>query len=417
MRFQPGDTIGDYQIVGLLGKGGMGNVYRVRNLISDHIDALKIISPGVTESNDLAERFLREIKLHASLDHPNIAAFRTALNVNNLVVMVMELVEGINLEERLRQGPMPVAESIACADQVLSALAFAHERGIIHRDIKPANIILTPAGLVKITDFGIAQSAADPRLTATGMAVGSLYYMCPEQVASKPVDARSDIYSLGATFYEMLTGQRPIRGEAEYEILTAHLLRVPTPPAELNPAIPAALSAVVMKSLEKNPAARFQSAHQFRQALRTLGEPDASSDPAAAPPPFEPAVLAEAESRLAPLLGPIARQLVRRTARRCSTSTELYRALADQIPSETDRRAFLKAFEHKSGTGTTTAAVLDPALLQRAREKLAPLIGPIAGVLVDRTARKARSREEFLNTLANEIASESDRRAFLASWH
>ena len=445
MSFEVGDTIGDYQIVGLLGKGGMGHVYRVRNAISDHVDALKVISPGVAASSELADRFLREIKVHASLDHPNIAAFRTALRVDNLVMMVMELVEGVNLEERLRQGPVAVAEATGYIDQVLSALAFAHERGVIHRDIKPANLILTSTGQVKITDFGIAHLVGDPRLTATGMALGSLYYMCPEQVKSQPVDARSDLYSLGITFYEMTTGQRPIRGDGEYEILTAHLLRAPTPPAEVNPAIPGALSAMIMKALEKEPADRYQSAYEFRLALRSLGVAPGGSGTGsgvgtgsgtqrgsgAVPLPFDAEVLAGIEAKLAPTLGPVARQLVRRTARHSATLTELCRSLAEQIPSDADRAAFLKACEPRigSGSGSTPAVVqtptpgtvmrplvLDTALIQSAKEKLAPLIGPIAGVLVDRTARKSRSKQEFFDKLAAEIASEPDRRAFLASW-
>lgn len=175
MTFQIGDTIGDYQIVDVLGRGGMGKVFRVRNLISDRLDALKIIAPDLGDNPELADRFLREIKVHASLDHPNIAALRTALRVGNQIAMVMELVEGMDLDEKLRQGPLPVRKAVDTVDQVLSALAFAHGRGIVHRDIKPPNIIVTPAGLVKLTDFGIAQTVGDPRLTATGMALGSLF--------------------------------------------------------------------------------------------------------------------------------------------------------------------------------------------------------------------------------------------------
>ena len=418
MTFQVGDIVGDYEIVGVLGQGGMGHVYRVRNLLTFHHDAMKVIAPGQV-NGDLADRFLREIRVHASLDHPHIAAFRTALRVENIVVMVIELVEGVNIEERLRAGPIDWPEAAAYANQALQALAFAHSRGVIHRDIKPANLILTPAGQIKITDFGIAHSAADPRLTATGMAVGSLYYMCPEQVKSQPVDARSDIYSLGATLYEMVTGERPIRGQSEYEILTGHLMQVPAAPRSLNPRVPDMLSGVILKALEKDPAARFQSAEDFRQAMRHLFEEGpiagAAPSPSAA---FDPDLLAKAEANLAPVIGPIARQLVERTARRSSNVTELCRALADQIPPGADRQAFLRQFEvepppqPRAGTG---AQPIDAALTQRAKEKLAQFIGPIAGVLADRAARQSRTRDEFLQKLAAEIAGESDRQAFLAA--
>ena len=146
MALQIGDTVGDYEIVGVLGKGGMGKVYRVRNLLSDRIEAMKVVLPDLSADPGLADRFLREIRVHASLEHPNIAALRTALRVDNQVLMVMELVEGISLEERLRQGPLDLASGIRYVDQILSALDLAHSRGIIHRDIKPANVIVTPDG-------------------------------------------------------------------------------------------------------------------------------------------------------------------------------------------------------------------------------------------------------------------------------
>src|ERR1017187_7352879 len=217
MVLQIGGTVGDYEIVGVLGKGGMGKVYRVRNLLSDRIEAMKVALPDLSADPGLADRFLREIRVHASLEHPNIAALHAALRVDNLVLMVMELVEGVSLEERLRQGALDLESSIRYVDQVLSALDLAHSRGIIHRDIKPANIIVTPEGNVKLTDFGIARSAADASLTQSGIALGSLYYMSPEQVQAQPSDPRSDIYSLGVTFYEMVTGNRPIDGSRSEE--------------------------------------------------------------------------------------------------------------------------------------------------------------------------------------------------------
>ena len=170
------------------------------------------------------------------------------------------------------QGPIEAQAAVDLVDQVLSALAFAHARGVIHRDIKPANIIVTPAGMVKLTDFGIAQSAGDPRLTATGMALGSLYYMSPEQVSAQPVDGRADIYSLGVTFYHMVTGRRPFDGDSGPAILAAQMMLTPTPPAEVNPDVPAAVSAVIMRALEKEPARRFQTAGEFQSVLRGQAE-------------------------------------------------------------------------------------------------------------------------------------------------
>jgi serine/threonine-protein kinase len=422
MSFQVGDTIGDYQIMDVLGRGGMGKLFRVRNLISDRVDALKIIAPDLRADPDLADRFLREIKVHASLDHPNIAALRTALRVGDQFAMVMELVEGKDLEERLHEGRLDVRAAADIVDQVLSALAFAHARGVIHRDIKPANIMVTPAGLVKLTDFGIAHMAGDPRITATGIALGSLFYMSPEQISATPVDGRADLYSLGVTFYHMVTGRRPFEGDAGPAILAAQMMLMPKPPAEVDPGIPPAISATIMRALEKDPANRFQSAEEFQSVLR--GQTDLApkrTGSGAIPSFFDAALLARIESDLASAVGPIAKQLVLRAAQRAANVAELCRALAEQIPDPARRDAFLRAHEVKqSAAGATpapgTASSLDPALIQLAKEKLAAYIGPIAGVMVDRRARRSGSREQFLEALAGEIASEADRRKFLASF-
>src|SRR5208283_5715983 len=144
MSFQIGDKIGDYQIIGVLGAGGMGRVYKVKNLISDRVDAMKILLPDLANEPELADRFLREIRVLASLNHPNIAGLRTAFRLENQLLMVMEFVDGTTLDERAKAGPIPLEDSISYILQALSALGFAHKHGVIHRDIKPANMMLTP---------------------------------------------------------------------------------------------------------------------------------------------------------------------------------------------------------------------------------------------------------------------------------
>ena len=267
MSFEIGETTGDYEIVGVLGSGGMGKVYKVRNTFSDRFDAMKVLLPDLSTNSELADRFLREIKVQARLNHPNIASLHTALNVNNQLLMIMELVEGNNLEKEITRHPIPYQDAEAYLMQILSALAYAHKNGVIHRDIKPANIILMPSGQVKLMDFGIARVTADRSLTKTGIALGSLFYMSPEQIHGEHPDARSDIYSLGVTFYEVLTGKRPINGDSDYSIMTAHLMHVPLNPAELNPLVPPALAEVILKSLEKDADKRYQSADEFLAAI------------------------------------------------------------------------------------------------------------------------------------------------------
>ena len=240
MNLLIGSTVGDYEIMGILGAGGMGAVYKVRNTISDRVEALKVLLPDLASQPELAERFLREIKLHATLDHPNIAALRTALRYENQLLMVMELVEGVTLAERRQQGPVPLPDVLDYIGQVLIALSYAHERGVVHRDIKPANMMLTPGGTIKLMDFGIAKGAADRKLTMTGATVGSLYYMSPEQIrGTAAIDHRSDLYSLGVCLYELVTNQRPFDGETQFDIMTAHLEKAPVPPISIDPSLPA----------------------------------------------------------------------------------------------------------------------------------------------------------------------------------
>lgn len=262
--------IGDYEILGVLGSGGMGKVFKVRNVISDRIEAMKILLPDLAGRQDLADRFLREIKLLAGLNHPNIAALRTALTLNNQLVMVMEYVEGTTLATRLERGPIPAADAVNYVDQVLGALSYAHRQKVIHRDIKPANMMLTPEGVVKLMDFGIARSGSDRALTTTGTTMGSLYYMSPEQVKGQATDARSDLYSLGVSLYEMVTGERPFRADSDYSLMAAHLQQPPKPPIELRSDLPAALNEIILMSIAKEPAQRFQSAEAFRNALNSV---------------------------------------------------------------------------------------------------------------------------------------------------
>jgi eukaryotic-like serine/threonine-protein kinase len=271
-----GTRKGDYEILGVLGVGGMGKVFKVRNVLSDRIEAMKVLLPNLADQKDLADRFLREIKVLASLNHPNIAALRTALTIDNQLVMIMEYLEGSTLSARVEQGAIPLRDALNYISQVLSALSYAHQRQVIHRDIKPSNMMLTPEGVIKLMDFGIARWGPDMGLTMTGTTMGSLSYMSPEQVKCAPVDTRSDLYSVGVSLYEMVTGQRPFQADSHFSILQAHLREVPKPPIELKPDLPGAVSKTILKAMEKDPAQRFQSADAFLEAVQSaaagLGE-------------------------------------------------------------------------------------------------------------------------------------------------
>ena len=288
--------IGDYEIIRELGHGGMGKVFLVRNVLSDRVEAMKIILPDLAARSEFVSRFTREIKTLASLDHPNIAALRTAFTAGDQFVMVMEYVDGVTLADRLQHGPLPVADAVNYTSQVLAALSYAHARHVIHRDIKPGNMMLTPQGLVKLMDFGLARSTEEVGLTATGATLGSLDYASPEQVQSLATDERSDLYSVGVSLYQMVTGQRMFSATSSFSIMQAQVRETPRQPIEIVPALPQGLNDVIMKAVAKDPAQRYQTADVFRDALASYsaGNSVAQATPTSIPStlggPLSPAV-------------------------------------------------------------------------------------------------------------------------------
>jgi eukaryotic-like serine/threonine-protein kinase len=364
INLEIGKTVGDYEIIALLGRGGMGRVFKVRNLISDRVEAMKSLLYYADAEPELAERFLREIKVLAKLEHPNITSFRTAFRINNELLMIMEHVEGNSLEQKLTAGTVEPWRAVHYASQVLDGLGHAHRCGVLHRDVKPSNILIGPGDQIKLTDFGIASLTGDPGLTMTGRTTGTLCYMSPEQMKAEALDSRSDLYSVGVTLYEMLTGEPPFKGESYYVILRAHLEDKVVPPIERVPDLAPALSRLIEKSLEKQPADRFQSAEEFRLALQGLNLPkpsdsnslaaaaiDASTYPAAfkTPPrgsqasPWDPVVLETARKNLAVYIGPMAKVIVGRAANHAHSIKELYQILATEIASLHDREKFLRS--------------------------------------------------------------------------
>ena len=291
MAVEIGQRVGDYEVLALLGAGGMGRVYKVRNIISDREEAMKILLPDFASERELAVRFMAEIRTLAGLEHPNIAQLRTAFQFQNQLVMIMEFVEGAGLDKLAAESKIPLDQVLEYSTQTLSALSYAHSRGVIHRDIKPANIMITSHGLVKLMDFGIAKGTNDLHLTRPGMTMGSVYYMSPEQVRGDTVDARSDIYSFGVTLYEMLTGRKPFQADTSYSVLNAQLNEAPVPPMQVNPALPMQLNDIVLRAMAKNSNDRFQTAEEFRNALKALREPQEAQafQPAVPQPPTQPA--------------------------------------------------------------------------------------------------------------------------------
>jgi serine/threonine-protein kinase len=270
--FQIGQSLGDYAIRQELGKGGFGRVYQVEHTLTGRREAMKVLA--ASSSPEQAERFLREIKLQASLTHPNIAVLHTAFWVNDDLALVCEYLEGQPLQQVLEHDRLSLERALDVTTQVLQGLSYAHSRGIIHRDITPANIFLTSSGPVKIIDFGLAKAATDLRLTQEGSPIGAAHYMSPEQIrGTQEIDARTDVYSCGIVLYELIAGRKPFEGGDAFTIMKGHTEETPPPPTEVNHEVSKELSAVILRAISKKPEDRFQSADAFLQAITSLQVP------------------------------------------------------------------------------------------------------------------------------------------------
>ncbi|HVT19214.1 MAG TPA: serine/threonine-protein kinase [Thermoanaerobaculia bacterium] len=284
--------IGPYRIEGPLGRGGMGVVYRGTH---DHLGrpvAIKALAPELTRQPEFRERFFSEAKTQALLQHPNIVGIYDLLADEGDYFIVMELVTGQHLDQRLAAAagrPLDCGAALGIFSQVLSALDYAHSEGVIHRDVKPSNVMISPQGRVKLTDFGIALLIGDKRLTVSHSVIGTPTYMSPEQILHpRSVDHRTDIYSAAVVFFEMLAGRPPFDAETEYAIKKLHVEAAPPDLAELNPALPAGLTAAVAAALSKDPAARFPSAAAFLRALDESVSPFSPARAAPLPRPLQP---------------------------------------------------------------------------------------------------------------------------------
>lgn len=270
---QIGDVVGDYRVIGVAGSGGAGAVYKIEHVITLRIEAMKLLPPGSSGDPEQVRRFEREIQVQARLHHPNIVELYTAVRDGGSIALVMEFVEGESLQRLLEAGPLPAETAVDFTRQVLRALAYAHDAGVIHRDVAPANIIITPDGVAKLTDFGLARGETDLQLSTPGTPLGSPWYMSPEQVKGSPaLDPRTDVYATGAVLHEMLTGEKLFAVEGAFEVMRAQVEAEPALPSARNPKVPAALDEIVRKALAKDPAKRFRSASEFRLALEKAVE-------------------------------------------------------------------------------------------------------------------------------------------------
>ena len=453
------EKLGRYEIVATLGRGAMGVVYKGFDPVISRAVALKTIRKDLLDSEHVTEivnRFRNEAMASGRLNHPGIIAIHEYGEHDETVFIVMEYAPGDSLRGYLsRRESIKLVEIADIMTQLLDALDYAHENGIVHRDIKPANIIISAGGRVKVTDFGIARINTST-LTQTGMIVGTPSYMAPEQYTGLAVDRRADVFSAGILLYELLTGVKPFEGATE--TVAYKICHEPhRAPSLVNQTLPRGLDEVLSKALAKKPDNRFANARAFSAAMRAVinqhednaleptiiatrvpGAPPMSAPPSLTQPTdhsnstaltgWDPSTLAVLESLMAPFVGPLARTLVKRNAARSFTLSDLQEKLNQAIDYSTDRAEFAKlarpifdqlAQQKANGPATRSSSMtmthrnITQSELDRAVADLTPFMGPISKVLVKKDSVAARDLRELYLRLADHLSTGEEKARFL----
>src|SRR5687767_1415612 len=293
-----GSEIGHYRVVRLLGKGGMGEVYLADDTKLQRQVALKILDPQVAADPDRRERFAREARAAAALNHPNIVTIHSVEEADGRLFLTCEYIEGRTLADIIQPGGLPLERLLSIGISLADAVGAAHQRGITHRDLKPANVMVANDGRVKVLDFGLAKLREDLQiaeampteaLTGEGRIMGTVAYMSPEQAEARAVDQRSDVFSLGVILYEMAIGDRPFKGDSQLSVLSSILRDTPPLVTDVKHGLPRDLGRIVRRCLAKDPEDRYQTAKDLRNDLRGLREDLTSGDHAAVATPAPPA--------------------------------------------------------------------------------------------------------------------------------
>ncbi len=278
MGFHVGQTFGDYSITALLGAGSMGRVYKVEHCLTKRTEAMKVLSAELASEIQI-KRFEREMRALARLNHPNIAALHNAVHSENQLILLMEYVEGQTLEGMFGTGRLPLDQGIGYVKEVLLALGYAHQKGVVHRDVTPANVLVTAGGHIKLSDFGLSKSYGDPLLTNCGEILGSLPYLAPERLkGTTQPDRRSDLYSAGAILYEHLTGQKPFGENRRLAPILTDSESEPRPPSQVEPGLSPNWDEILRRALARDPVHRYQSAEEFLEAITQLERPTGVAD-------------------------------------------------------------------------------------------------------------------------------------------
>lgn len=475
-------TVGKYEILSPLGAGSMGTVYRAFDPTLQRTVAVKMLNLGSTHDispQELAARFRTEARAVARLNHPSIVTIFDYDDQDPAgAYIAMEYVEGCTLNQYLeKRGELHLEDAISAVCQVLGGLHYAHEQGVIHRDIKPSNLLLTRDGLIKIMDFGIARIGPQNQ-TQSKLMMGTPLYMAPEQYLGSSVDCRCDIHAVGVVLHELLTGSPPFTG-TDAEVMYRICNEKPKPLQTVDPQVAQALDPIIGKALEKSLENRYASAADFAAALRsawqaTSGKPlspklsdeartiaavpsspqpgnpladtwvrasdktsgDQSRAPPAPQPDSPPATgsltawsrdqLAEIERQLVPIVGPVAKILVRDAATTTKSRQEMYRLLSDHLHTPEERQRFLRSGGQTGlvsrvppsgaippNTSNISRRPLTVEVTQRASQLLARYVGPIASVLTRRAAQTAANEAQLYAMLAEKLTDTAERESFL----
>ncbi len=459
------EHLGKYTLTDVIGRGAMGTVHKGFDPHIRRTVAIKTIRRELLENSEgasLLARFKNEAQAAGRLSHPGIIAVYDYGEEESLAYIVMEYVNGSGLDQYFKRGvSFPEQDLVSIMAQLLEALDFAHGQGVVHRDIKPSNLIVMTNGRLKVADFGIARIDTS-ELTQVGMIMGTPGYMAPEQYLNHDVDRRADIFAAGVIFYQLLSGVKPFVGSSE---LICHRIcnENPLPPSQVNAErVMTYFDSVVAKALAKKPEDRFQTTQEFRlailaahaapvnaalseetiiyeakPALRSSVEgtggsrltTSASSNTTGYPPEWDASILKEVELRLAKIVGPVARVMVKRAARTTTDVEKLYQIVADDLANVQDRASFLAgrggltnaSAQSLSGlqSGKTISVPqhdsepISAETIDQAARQLAFFVGPIAKVLAKKAAAKTNDRRSFYLLLAEHLANENEKQKFL----
>ncbi|MEZ5666443.1 MAG: serine/threonine-protein kinase [Alphaproteobacteria bacterium] len=441
------ESIGRYKIEKVLGRGAMGVVYKGYDEGIDRFVAIKTVHRNLLigeEGADWLQRFRREARAAGRCLHQNIVTIFEFGEQDGMPYIVMEYVEGRELGDMIRGGErLDRKQAIDVVAQVLDALQYAHANAIVHRDIKPGNIIILKDGTVKVTDFGIARIDSTS-MTAHGSVVGTPSYMSPEQFTGGEIDRRSDIFSTGVVLFELLTGQKPFPGKSATEVMYKLLNHEPPAVTTLNPTLPIAMNAVVLKALSRNPDDRFATAAEFKSMLQqaaatapaaddmTVVMPSPPPRPAATPPTPAPgrpagiddeATLKMVSDALSYHIGPVAKVVVEQAAKQAASVDSLYDTVATSIANPDERNAFLRGRTGATGVQPTPAPAAPSAPpsalgeisaddIVKVQQELAVHLGPIAKILTKRATKTVGDRNALIRAVAEHIPTDKERAEF-----